>query len=65
MMTNTGLELFESKKAKTRNRYHQVPHLTQGTIWVRDKNTSMCGPRGGGGDRGPDPPEKLQKYRVP
>ena len=25
----------------------------------------MCGSRGGGGTGGPDPPGKLQKYRVP
>ena len=25
------------KKAKTRNRYNQVPHLTQDTIWQSDK----------------------------
>ena len=27
------------KKAKTRNRYNQVPHLTQDTVWESDKNT--------------------------
>ena len=27
------------KNAKIRNRYNQVPHLTQETIWVSDKNT--------------------------
>ena len=28
-----------SKKAKTRNRYNQVPHLTQDPTWESDKNT--------------------------
>ena len=28
------------KKAKIRNRYNQVPHLTQDTIWESDKNYS-------------------------
>ena len=28
-----------SKKAKIRNRYNQIPHLTQDTIWESDKNT--------------------------
>ena len=28
-----------SKKAKIRNRYNQVPHLTQDTIWESVKNT--------------------------
>ena len=28
-----------SKKAKIRNQYNQVPHLTQDTKWERDKNT--------------------------
>ena len=27
------------KKAKIRNRYNQVSHLTQDTIWESDKNT--------------------------
>ena len=27
------------KKAKIRNRYNQVPHLTKGTVWENDKNT--------------------------
>ena len=27
------------KKAKVRNRYNQVPHLTQDTIWESHKNT--------------------------
>ena len=27
------------KKAKIRNRYNQVPHLTRDTIWESDKNT--------------------------
>ena len=27
------------KKTKTSNRYNQVPHLTQDTIWESDKNT--------------------------
>ena len=27
------------KKAKIRNQYNQVLHLTQDTIWVSDKNT--------------------------
>ena len=26
-----------SKKVKLRNRYNQVPHLTQGTTWESDK----------------------------
>ena len=28
-----------SKEAKIRNRYNQVPHLTQATTWESDKNT--------------------------
>ena len=28
-----------SKEAKIRNRFNQVPHLTQDTIWESDKNT--------------------------
>ena len=28
-----------SKKAKSRNQYNQVPHLTQDTTWESDKNT--------------------------
>ena len=28
-----------AKKAKIRNRYNQVPHLTRDTIWESDKNT--------------------------
>ena len=28
-----------SKKAKIRNQYNQVPHLTQDTTWESDKNT--------------------------
>ena len=27
------------KKAKIRNRYNHVPHLTQDTTWKSDKNT--------------------------
>ena len=27
------------KKAKIRNRYNQVPHLTQDTVWESDKNS--------------------------
>ena len=27
------------KKAKIRNRYNQVPHLTQDSTWESDKNT--------------------------
>ena len=27
------------KVAKTRNRYNQVPHLIQDTIWESDKNS--------------------------
>ena len=27
------------KKAKIKNRYNQVPHLTRDTIWESDKNT--------------------------
>ena len=30
----------ESKKAKIRNRYNQVPHLTLDTTWESDKNTT-------------------------
>ena len=31
---------FGSKEeGKDRNRYNQVPHLTQDTIWESDKNT--------------------------
>ena len=30
----------KSKKAKIRNRYNKVPHLTQDTIWECDKNTT-------------------------
>ena len=26
-------------KAKIKNRYNQVPHLTRNTIWESDKNT--------------------------
>ena len=29
----------ERKRAKIRNRYNQVPHLTQDTVWESDKNT--------------------------
>ena len=29
------------KAAKIRNRYNQVPHLTQDTTWERDKNTNI------------------------
>ena len=28
-----------SKREKIRNRYNQVPHLTQDTTWESDKNT--------------------------
>ena len=35
-ITNTVIKV---KKAKTRNLYNQVPHLTQDTIWESDKNT--------------------------
>ena len=27
------------KKAKIRNQYNQVPHLTQNTLWESDKHT--------------------------
>ena len=30
-----------SKKAKIRNQYNQVPHLTQDTTWESDKNTKQ------------------------
>ena len=33
------LLMYVRKKAKIRNLYNQVPHLTQDTIWQRDKNT--------------------------
>ena len=33
------LQMKVVKKAKIRNRYDQVPHLTQNTIWKSDKNT--------------------------
>ena len=29
----------QSKKARIRNRYNQVPHLTKDTTWESDKNT--------------------------
>ena len=29
----------QSKEAKIRNRYNQIPHLTQDTTWESDKNT--------------------------
>ena len=32
------------EKAKIRNRYNQVPHLTKDTIWERDKSTRKCHP---------------------
>ena len=35
----TELQLNKSKEAKIRNRYNQVPHLTQETTWQSDKNT--------------------------
>ena len=34
------------KVAKIRNRYNQVPHLTQDTTWESDKNTTKREPRG-------------------
>ena len=30
---------YQRKNAKIRNRYNQIPHLTQETIWESDKNT--------------------------
>ena len=33
------LDIKISKKAKIRNQYNQVPHLTQGTIWESDTTT--------------------------
>ena len=33
------LKIKVSKKAKIRNRYNQVPHLTHDTTWESDKNT--------------------------
>ena len=33
------LHLEVKKKAKIRNRYNQVQHLTRDTIWESDKNT--------------------------
>ena len=32
------MHLKVRKNAKIRNRYNQVPHLTQDTIWESDKN---------------------------
>ena len=29
----------QSKEAKIRNRFNQIPHLTQDTTWESDKNT--------------------------
>ena len=31
-----------SKKAKIRNRYKQVPHLTQDTTWESDTSLQFC-----------------------
>ena len=31
--------MWVKKAAKIRNRYNQVPHLTQDTTWESDKNT--------------------------
>ena len=33
------LDIKVRKKAKIRNQYNQIPHLTQDTIWESDKNT--------------------------
>ena len=30
---------YVTKKAKIKNRYNQVPHLTKDTTWESDKNT--------------------------
>ena len=30
------------RKAKIRNGYNQIPHLSQNTIWESDKNTRKC-----------------------
>ena len=39
-MWNRNLSLSKvKKKAKIKNRYNQVPHLIQDTIWESDKNT--------------------------
>ena len=39
-MGSTFFPLLEArKKTKIRNRYNQVPHLTQDTTWESDKNT--------------------------
>ena len=34
-----NIKFYIGKNAKIRNRYNQVPHLTQDTIWERDKYT--------------------------
>ena len=41
MKTRPGLRRKESNqtKAKIRNQYNQVPHLTWDTIWESDKNS--------------------------
>ena len=33
-----AFDLNDSKKAKVRNRYNQIPRLTQGITWESDKN---------------------------
>ena len=33
-----AFDINVSKKAKVRNQYNQIPHLTQGITWVSDKN---------------------------
>ena len=44
--SNQLKEIFEMKtfkvckKAKFRNQYNQVPHLTEDTVWESDKNTT-------------------------
>ena len=54
-------------------RGHHIPYYTcKCQVSVSKCNlkiahkTFICGSTGGGGGvRGPDPPEKLQKYRIP
>ena len=38
-MRAVALSTRVSKNANIKNRYNQVPHLTQETTWERDKNT--------------------------
>ena len=39
IIVNVSKRLKVRKKAKIRNRYNQVPHLTQDTTWESDKKT--------------------------